>query len=160
VAELARKAKLYRAATVYGDQRDSGPIGEEFKRLGVTFKDYAWTNTTKDAAAQTLSKLLAERRLHLPTHERMRRELIGLQAKLLPSGLYAYSTNGKDYVSCLFTMAHAINDKLIKCALVPKSAGIPDMSGPAARAIAEAFGDGGGSDYAAFRSGALTAGGW
>jgi len=154
VGEISRKAKLWQAEQIFGDQRDSAPIGAEFSRHGLAFKEFPWTNKSKDAAANTLGKLLSEKRVSIVPHARLKRELIGLQAKLLPSGIYSYATNGKDYLAALLTACHAINEGDVRCAVAPGKVTFADLTPDAWDRAEQAMAQLGGShfiDYGPYR---------
>lgn len=109
VSDIADRAKAANVSTIFADQREEASLTSMFCTEGVGFKSYAWSEPSKDDAMQLLRRLMRERRLYLPEHERLKRELLTMKARLLPSGRISYSTNGLDFASTLITLAHAVN---------------------------------------------------
>lgn len=108
VATIAKRARAWGVATVYGDQREEAALRALFGQHRIDFRSYAWSEPSKDTAMQLLRRLMRERRLALCDHAQLRRELTGLRARLVPSGRIRYETNGLDYASALITLAHAM----------------------------------------------------
>jgi hypothetical protein len=119
VDAVTTSAKRAGARRIFGDQREAAALQSLFRRNGYMFKDYAWSSSSKDRAVQLLRRMLRERKLILPPHDDLRREMIELQARLQPSGLIQYATNGRDYVALLLTLAHAIEGGALKSAVLP-----------------------------------------
>lgn len=113
VETIARTAKSSGTATVYGDQREEAALTALFRQHDVTLKTYAWSLPSKDAACQWLRRMFREGRICLPHHPKLRRELTAMKARLLPSGVTRYETNGLDYASALITTAHAALDEQV-----------------------------------------------
>jgi hypothetical protein len=110
VAEISKCARQFSTRTVFGDQREEAALGALFREQKITLKSYAWSEPSKDAAVMWLRRLMRERKLLLPDHARLRREMLNLKARLMPSGRTRYESNGLDYVSALITLAHAALD--------------------------------------------------
>lgn len=121
VQSIARQAKPFKARRVFGDQRESASLKVLFGQQGCQFKDFAWSARSKDLAVQLLRRMLRERKLILPPHDELRREMVELQARLQPSGVIQYETNGRDYVALLLTLAHAIEAGAAKSAVLPNA---------------------------------------
>jgi hypothetical protein len=107
VRDIAEHAQEH-SASVLGDQREEASLSTMFAEEGVAFTSYAWTETTKDEAMQLLRRLMRERRVFVCDHAQLRSQLIGMKARLMPSGRVRYDTNGLDYASALITFAHAV----------------------------------------------------
>lgn len=107
VKHIATRAKAWGSKFVFGDQREEASLRSLFAQQEISFISYAWTLPSKDESVQRMRKMMRERKLGLCEHDTLRRELIGLKARLSPSGKVQYATNGKDYVSALITLMHA-----------------------------------------------------
>lgn len=114
VERIAAAAHRIGARTVFGDQREEAALKSLFAQRELQLKSYAWTEQSKDDAVQLLRRLMRERRLSLPEHPKLRAELIGMKARLVPSGRIRYETNGLDYASCLITLCHAIGERHLR----------------------------------------------
>ncbi len=110
VGKIAARAKVWGCDRVFGDQREEAAIRSLFAEHGITFVSYAWSATSKEDAIQLLRRLMRERRVALPEHDTLRRQLANMKARLLPSGQTRYELNGQDYASSLVTLAHAAVD--------------------------------------------------
>ena len=108
VAEISARAKKLGTTTVYADQREEAALRSLFAQQGISYTSYAWSETSKDDAVMVLRRLMRERKLFLPEHAQLRREITGLKARLMPSGRVKYESNGLDYVSALITLAHTL----------------------------------------------------
>lgn len=106
VDEISTVARRYRCG-VYGDQREEAALTAMFRQQSVTLTTYAWSEPSKDSAMQLLRRLMRAGRVKLPEHATLKRELVGMKARLMPSGRVSYSTNGLDYASALVTLMHA-----------------------------------------------------
>lgn len=105
--KLANEAKRVGAKRVFGDQREAAGLASLFTRQGILFREFPWSDVSKDTSIQWLRRALRERLICLPAHEKLRRELGSLKARLTPSGRIHYATSGQDYASALITLAHA-----------------------------------------------------
>lgn len=92
---------------VYGDQRESAGLESLFSAERIAFTSIAWTAPSKHSAFLALRRLLRDRHVQLPEHPQLRRQMRACRARLLPSGITTYETNGLDYLSCLVTLIHA-----------------------------------------------------
>jgi hypothetical protein len=110
VATVAREAHASGTSTVFGDQREEAALRALFDEHGTALRSYAWSEPSKDTAMQLLRRWMRDRQVILPEHERLRRELKTMKARLLPSGRIRYETNGLDYASAMITLMHAIVD--------------------------------------------------
>ncbi|HEX4335770.1 MAG TPA: hypothetical protein VH062_07635 [Polyangiaceae bacterium] len=118
VDEIARVARQIGATTIFADQREEASLRAMFGERELAFRSFAWTETSKDTAVMTLRRLMRERRVAIRVHPQMRRELLGLKARLMPSGRTKYLTNGIDHASALITLMHAIDAQAIPLALM------------------------------------------
>ncbi len=110
VAKIADRAKAWGCSTVYGDQREEAGLKALFAEHNIHLEVITWTEGSKDGAFQALRRMMREGRLCLLEHAKLKRELAGVKARLLPSGRTNYATNGLDYASALVTIAHRIAD--------------------------------------------------
>jgi hypothetical protein len=115
VKHVATRAQAWGTRVVFGDQREEASLRSLFAQRQINFVPYAWSIQSKDDAMQRLRQLLRARKLSLCEHENMRRELVGLKARLMPSGKVQYATNGRDYASALITLMHAHVDGQVGC---------------------------------------------
>lgn len=105
---VAKTATDNGARQIFGDQRESASLVSLFGDAGFGFTPFDWSNSSKDEAFQLLRRLLRERRLELCDHPKLRNEMRDVKARLAPSGLTTYATNGLDYLSALITLMHAV----------------------------------------------------
>lgn len=123
VQRIAERAAKHNAHRVFGDQREEAALRELFRLRGLAFTSFAWSESSKDEAVQLLRRLMAERKLKVTCeHAKLRRELLGLKARLQPSGRISYASNGRDYVSTLITLGHALEARLVHSAVLPSHA--------------------------------------
>lgn len=108
VCDVAGVAKRFGTSRVFGDQREEAALSALFVQQSIHLKTFAWSEPSKDTAMQLLRRLMRERRVMLVEHETLRRELVTMKARLMPSGRIRYETNGLDYASALVTLAHAM----------------------------------------------------
>ncbi len=113
VERIAARAKAWGTTTIFGDQREAAGLQSLFYQQGVSLYTYAWSDTSKETSFTLLRRLLRDRKISLCPHERLRKQLIGCKAHLMPSGRTRYTTNGLDYLSALITLMHAIDDTRI-----------------------------------------------
>ncbi len=119
-------AKTLNVTTIFSDQRESGALTSIFANHNLTLIPYAWSETSKMEAIAILSRWFSERRLLvLPdlshqqaaqltgapetARDKLRRELLAIKAKMMPSGRIQFNTSGADIASCLITLSHAQN---------------------------------------------------
>jgi hypothetical protein len=123
VNRIAQRAAKWQAHRIFGDQREEAALRELFRLKGLAFTSFAWTDTSKDDAVQLVRRLMTERKLAITVeHARLRREMLGLKAKLLPSGKIKYESGGRDYVSVIITLGHALDARAINSAVLPSRA--------------------------------------
>lgn len=109
VRTIAARAKHYGVRYVFGDQREEAGLKALFSQQGTILKTFAWSETSKDDAVMRLRRAMRERSLFLPSEPpTLKRELLGMKARLMPSGRITYATNGLDYASALITLMHAV----------------------------------------------------
>jgi hypothetical protein len=107
VEVIAGKAREIGTLEIYGDQREEASLRALFDQQGVYLRSFAWSEPSKDEAMQLLRRLMRERKVVLVGHDKLKRELRNMKARLLPSGRIRYETNGLDYASALITLMHA-----------------------------------------------------
>jgi hypothetical protein len=107
VEKISTCATSWGTGRVFGDQREEAALSALFAQQEIRLVSYAWSEPSKDAAVMALRRLMRERKLLLPAHERLKTELSTMKARLMPSGRVRYETNGLDYASALITLMHA-----------------------------------------------------
>jgi hypothetical protein len=107
VTKICARAEEYGVKTVYADNYERGALPELFAQHGITLKVYTWSQGSKHDAMTRLRRLMRERKLSLPDHPALRRQLSNLKQRLMPSGGVKYFLNGQDYASALVTLMHA-----------------------------------------------------
>jgi len=128
VERIAVRAKAWRTSTVFGDQREEAGLRSLFAQRGIGLQTFAWSDVSKASAFTLLRRLLRDRMISLCHHEKLRKQMIGCKAHLMPSGRTRYATNGLDYLSALITLMHAVNDNLISAAPVAPVLGTSQFS--------------------------------
>jgi hypothetical protein len=113
VEHISDRAKALGTVTVFGDQREEASLRSLYAQRDISFVSFPWSEQSKDSAVMLLRRLMRERKLLLPHHDTLRRELRDLKARLMPSGRVRYETNGRDYASALITLCHAIDQKAL-----------------------------------------------
>lgn len=106
----AATARRYGARRAFGDQRDLLACHSEFARRSIRYESLAWTAESKRIGVEILRRWLADRRLVLPDHAKLREQLIGFEARILPSGYETYAGrrgSHDDYCALLITAALA-----------------------------------------------------
>ncbi|HKY37137.1 MAG TPA: hypothetical protein VJN18_14430 [Polyangiaceae bacterium] len=111
VEHISARAKAWGVPRIFGDQREEAALRTLFSQQHVVLECLPWSEQSKDLAFQTLRRLMRERRVVLPDHAGLRREMTGIKAHLLPSGRTKYATNGLDFASCVVTLMHAVNER-------------------------------------------------
>jgi hypothetical protein len=120
VARVASAARALGCSVVHSDQRESLMLKAEFQKLGFTFREHPWTSASKPPAVETVRRLMSESRLLLPVHAELRRELLGFEERIAPTGQFTYGARGSghdDFVALVITAAmselqHAWNGEL------------------------------------------------
>lgn len=107
VKRIAARADEWGARPIFGDQREEASLTSMFAEEGGALEVLPWSEPSKEDAFQLMRRLLRERRLLLPDHAGLRREISNVKAHLLPSGRTKYATNGLDFASCVVTLTHA-----------------------------------------------------
>ena len=108
VEHIAKRAGAWDVRCIFGDQREEASLTSMFAAHHVGLQTFPWSEPSKEDAFQLLRRMMRERRLLLPDHAGLRREMGGIKAHLLPSGRTKYATNGLDFASCVVTLAHAV----------------------------------------------------
>jgi hypothetical protein len=118
---IASLAGTLGTRTIFSDQRESASLGELLSQHGLELIPYNWSEGSKQEAIAIVNRWLDERRLLvLPPAagsapstakeggvDRLRREMLAVKARLMPSGRIQYHTGGLDVASCVVTLAHA-----------------------------------------------------
>jgi hypothetical protein len=107
VRDISLAAGRWGTSGVFGDQREEASLRALFSEHEISLTSYAWSESSKDEAVMALRRLMRERKLFLPLHQKLRSELATMKARLMPSGRVRYETNGLDYASALITLMHA-----------------------------------------------------
>lgn len=126
VEKIARLAKAHGAVKVFGDPYESGGLDALLTQRGLILATPPWSTRSKHQAGALIGRLFREGLIALPEHAKLRNELITLKARLRPTGLVEYPTNGRDYAALLFAFAHAIDEGLIPATALSLTATLTD----------------------------------
>jgi hypothetical protein len=107
VDEIAMACRAAGIKTVWGDQREEAGLEVLFRQRGLVLETFAWTNPSKHEAFTFFRRLLRDRRVQLCAHAELQKQMRQCKARLLPSGVTSYETNGLDYLSTIITLLHA-----------------------------------------------------
>ncbi len=110
VDRVSHVAHGFGASVIFGDQHEAAGLSALFAQKHLTLKSYDWSLSSKEAAFSLLRRLMSEDQISSVTSKKFHDEIVGCQAILTPSGRTQYPTNGKDLLSALLTLAHAIVD--------------------------------------------------
>lgn len=113
VKHITERARKWGAQVVFGDQREEASLTSLFAQNGMAFRSFPWTLASKDDAIMLLRRLMREREISICEHETLKRELLGIKARLLPSGATQYQTNGLDFASAVITLMHAALERRV-----------------------------------------------
>ncbi|HVU05228.1 MAG TPA: hypothetical protein VHE30_25945 [Polyangiaceae bacterium] len=108
IEEIAARATRFGTRVVFSDHFEQGGAAALYRAQRLVLQVVPWSETSKHEAMTLLRTLMRTRKVFLPDHKVMRSELLGLKARLAPSGRTHYATGGLDYASALITLAHAI----------------------------------------------------
>ncbi len=112
VGLVADHAKDIGVTEVYGDQREEASLRSLFADVGITFISFAWSESSKMEAFTVLRRWLREQFIRGPHGAtRLRKEMKAVQAIQTKRGTTQYPTNGKDELSALVTLAHAVIER-------------------------------------------------
>ncbi|MBI2393173.1 MAG: hypothetical protein HYV09_26545 [Deltaproteobacteria bacterium] len=129
--QAARCGRRYGARRAYGDQRDMLSAHAEFGRRDLRYESIAWTAESKRIGVEILRRWLADRRLVLPEHAKLREQLLAFEARITPSGYETYAGrrgSHDDYVALMVTAALAEHDGGIPSSpMRPRGGGGPRM---------------------------------
>jgi hypothetical protein len=134
---VKQRAAMYRSrgvSTVFGDQREAYLLESAYRAQGIRYIPLAWSAENKGRSVERLRRWLAEETIILPANERLRRELLGFQEKILPSGHITFEgRTTDDHVAVLVTMALADVEGLIPASPIKRGGGgdystLPDFS--------------------------------
>lgn len=117
VQAVADCMKSKGARDVHADQRESLMLRSAFLRNGLRFYEHPWTPPSKERAVSIVRRWLAEKRLILPMHEKLRDELMDFEERIAPSGGFTFGARGSghdDFVALLITAAIADSERLLK----------------------------------------------
>jgi hypothetical protein len=84
---IKAKCKEYWICEVYGDQYGAAPIGEALWGYSLKLKEVPFTQTSKADIYGTLRTLVVNRRIELPDHADLIKELRALELELVPGGM-------------------------------------------------------------------------
>lgn len=135
---VRRRAEMYRAHGVdyvLGDQREAYLLESSYAANGIRYVSLPWTAESKVRAVERLRRWLADETLILPANDRLKRELLGFQERVLPSGHITFEGRSTDdHVAVLITAALADCEGLIPASPLQKRSysvrieDLPDMS--------------------------------
>lgn len=126
-ALLARLCRSSHSSRVVGDQRESLMLSAALARRGVPYTSLAWAAGTKSIAVESVRRWLAEGALVIESSaggDKVRRQLLALREKFLPSGAMTVSARGigvDDYASLLITAAYADAEGILQGSPVRRS---------------------------------------
>jgi hypothetical protein len=95
--QVADVARQYRVRTVRTDQFSAQAVVEGLRRRGLDCTPIAWDAAGKWQAYSRLKALIRTRGLSLPDDDGLRGELVGLEARPLPSGLTRIAARGSGH---------------------------------------------------------------
>ena len=114
VQAVADCLKSFGVRSVMADQRESLMLRSAFQRQGIKFFEHPWTQPNKERAVGIVRRWLAEDRLVLPEHEKMKDELLEFEERTTTSGAFTFGARGSghdDYVALLITTAIAESER-------------------------------------------------
>ncbi|HEY4122571.1 MAG TPA: hypothetical protein VGM56_32125 [Byssovorax sp.] len=110
VERVVARAHALKISTVHADQREALMLQSAFARHGLGYEVHDWTSASKPKAIETLRRLFADGRIHLPEHDDLRSELMNFEERITPSGAITFAARGAghdDFVSLLITACMA-----------------------------------------------------
>ncbi len=110
VERLAGLAAGRKITTVAADQRESLMLASEFSKHHLDYKVHDWTASSKPKAIERIRRLFADGLLSIVDHDKMKKELLGFEERITPSGAFTFGARGglhDDYVALLLTGALA-----------------------------------------------------
>lgn len=108
VDDIATLCRRWGVRHVWGDQREALFLEAEFNRHSLRFHSVPWTNGNKITAVDRIRRLLSQRQLVLPNHEKLKVELLSYSERITASNTLTFSARGAghdDYASLLITAA-------------------------------------------------------
>jgi hypothetical protein len=114
VQAVADCLKGFGVRHVIGDQREAFMVSSAFRRHGIRFTELPWSQPNKERAVSVVRRWLAEDRLVLPEHEKMKDELLEFEERVTTSGAFTFGARGTghdDYVALLITAAIAESER-------------------------------------------------
>lgn len=120
VAARAAKYRRVGVPRVVADQRESLFRSSAYARHRVPYTSLAWTAQNKPVAIEILRRILADGHLVIensPGGDRVRRQLLSLRERYLPSGAITVTARGvgvDDYASLLITAALATSEGMVR----------------------------------------------
>lgn len=111
VDELADVAKRAGAKLVVSDQREDASLEALFRRRGLRFQSYHWSNASKAEAVTLLRRMMAEKSLVICHDSETKAQLHNYAEHRTKTG-FSYRGRGRhdDRAAVLLTLAHAIDD--------------------------------------------------
>jgi len=108
IARIVEVAERHGVRRIFADDLATGHESD-YARHGLEYCAHPWTGPSKHEAGAILRRLISERSIALPMHDRLRSELLNQTARLRPANSQVvYETNGRDYISTLFVLADAV----------------------------------------------------
>lgn len=114
--KIVATARAHGCKAVHSDQREAFLLRNEIERRGLRFYEHAWSSPSKITAVEAIRRWLADGKLSLPAHEKLRAELYAFEERSTPSGALTFAARGRghdDFVSLLLTTAMAESEGLI-----------------------------------------------
>jgi len=114
VARVARLAVDRGVTSVHADQRESFALESLFSAANLDYHVHDWTSTSKPQAVERLRRWFADDRVALPTHAKLKIELLAFEERVTPSGQFTFGARGSghdDYVALLLTAVMASGDE-------------------------------------------------
>jgi hypothetical protein len=111
---IALHGQKWGAREVVGDQREEYALSAALPKRGMRFTSFPWSNTNKGMAVERLSRLLRDAMIILPKDEKLKREMLEFEERVLPSGTITWSGRADDRVAVLLTAMIADINGLIK----------------------------------------------
>jgi hypothetical protein len=117
VSRLATLCRRRRIRKVHADQREEYALASLFRKAELSYHSHPYTASSKPDAVAQVRSWLRDRRIALPNHDKMRRELLEFEERITPSGTFTFGARGSghdDYACLLLTAALADVDGALR----------------------------------------------
>jgi hypothetical protein len=108
--QVAGVVRQYRVRTLRSDQFSAQAVMEGLQRRGLECRAIPWDAAGKWQAYGRLKALVRTRGLELPADDGLRAELVGLEARSLPSGLTRVAARGSGHDDRASVVAALVDD--------------------------------------------------